>query len=85
MHYGITYGITYGYDSLMTVAKAIEASQSLDPSKIRDAIAQLDFQGVSGRIKYASFVGPDGKSYSNQCSIAPYLVRWVGGKRTIVK
>ena len=79
------YGITYGYDSLMTVAKAIEASQSLDPSKIRDAIAQLDFQGVSGRIKYASFVGPDGKSYSNQCSIAPYLVRWLGGKRTIVK
>jgi len=79
------YGITYGYDALMAVAKAIEASQSLDPVKIRDAIAQLDFQGVSGRIKYEKFVGPDGKTYSNQCRIAPYLVRWVGGKRTVVR
>lgn len=79
------YGITYGYDALMAVGKAIEASQSLDSSKIRDALAQIDFQGVSGRIKYEQFVGPDGKSYSNQCQIAPYLVRWVGGKRTVVK
>ena len=38
-----------------------------------------------GRIKYEEFVGPDGKNYSNQCRIAPYLVRWVGGKRTVVK
>jgi branched-chain amino acid transport system substrate-binding protein len=79
------YGITYGYDALMAVAKAIEASQSMDPVKIRDALAQIDFQGVSGRIKYEEFVGPDGKKYANQCRIAPYLVRWVGGKRTIVK
>jgi branched-chain amino acid transport system substrate-binding protein len=79
------YGITYGYDALMAVAKAIEAAQSLDPVKIRDAIAKLDFQGVSGRIKYEDFVGPDGKTYTNQCRIAPYLVRWVGGKRTVVK
>jgi branched-chain amino acid transport system substrate-binding protein len=79
------YGITYGYDALMAVAKAIEAAQSLDPVKIRDAIAKLDFQGVSGRIKYEEFVGPDGKKYANQCRISPYLVRWVGGKRTVVK
>jgi branched-chain amino acid transport system substrate-binding protein len=79
------YGITYGYDALTAVAKAIEAAQSLDPVKIRDALAKLDFQGVSGRIKYEEFVGPDGKKYSNQCRISPYLVRWVGGKRTIVK
>jgi branched-chain amino acid transport system substrate-binding protein len=79
------YGITYGYDALMAVAKAIEAAQSLDPVKIRDAIAKLDFQGVSGRIKYEEFVGPDGKKYATQCRISPYLVRWVGGKRTVVK
>jgi branched-chain amino acid transport system substrate-binding protein len=79
------YGITYGYDALMAVAKAIEASQSLDSTKIRDALARIDFQGVSGRIKYEEFVGPDGKKYANQCRIAPYLVRWVGGNRTIVK
>jgi branched-chain amino acid transport system substrate-binding protein len=79
------YGITYGYDSLMVVAKAIEAAQSIEPSKIRDAIAKLDFPGVSGRVKFESFAGPNGKQYSNQCRIAPYLVRWVGGKRTVVK
>jgi branched-chain amino acid transport system substrate-binding protein len=79
------YGITYGYDALMAVAKAIEASQSMDSVKIRDALARIDFQGVSGRIKYEEFVGPDGKKYANQCRIAPYLVRWVGGNRTIVK
>jgi len=79
------YGVTYGYDALMAVAKAIEAAQSLEPAKIRDALAQLDFQGVSGRIKFEQFVGPNGKPYSNQCRIAPYLVRWVDGKRTIVK
>jgi branched-chain amino acid transport system substrate-binding protein len=79
------YGITYGYDALMAVAKSIEAAQSLDPVKIRDALAKIDFQGVSGRIKYEEFVGPDGKKYVNQCRIAPYLVRWVGGNRTIIK
>jgi len=79
------YGITYGYDALMSVAKAIEAAQSLESSKIRDAIAGLDFTGISGRIKYENFVGPDGRQYSNQCRIAPYLVRWVDGKRTVVR
>ena len=79
------YGITYGYDALMSVAKAIEAAQSLESSKIRDGIAGLDFTGVSGRIKFESFVGPDGRQYSNQCRIAPYLVRWVDGKRTVVR
>jgi len=79
------YGIPYGYDALMCVAKAIENSQSLDPAKIRDALAELDFQGYSGRILFEEFEGPDGGQYKNQCRIAPSVIRWVDGKRTIVK
>ncbi len=79
------YGIPYGYDCLMCLAKAIEDCQSLDPEEIRDAMAKLDFQGYSGRILFEEFDGPNGKHYKNQCKIAPYLVRWVDGKRTIVK
>ncbi len=79
------YGIPYGYDALMAVARAVEASQSLEPGKIRDAMEKLDFQGLSGRILFEKFDGPNGLHYENQCRIAPYLVRWVDGKRTIVK
>lgn len=79
------YGIPYGYDALMSIAKAIESAQSLDSVKIRDAMAKLDFPGVSGRVFFEEFDGPNGKHYLNQCRIAPYLVKWVDGKRTIVK
>ncbi|HEY1235902.1 MAG TPA: amino acid ABC transporter substrate-binding protein [Candidatus Binatia bacterium] len=33
-------------------AKAIEAANTLDPTKVRDAIAKLDFDSLYGRIKF---------------------------------
>ena len=32
--------------------KAIEAANSLDPAKVRDAIARLDFDSLYGRIRF---------------------------------
>ena len=38
-------------------AKAIEAAGSLDPAKVRDAIARIDFQCLYGRVRF----GPNGQ------------------------
>ena len=35
-------------------AKAIEAANTLDPAKVRDAIAKLDFDSLYGRIKFSA-------------------------------
>jgi len=36
-----------------TFAKAIEAAGTLDPKKVRDAIAQVDFESLYGRIQFS--------------------------------
>ncbi|MBI5893928.1 MAG: ABC transporter substrate-binding protein, partial [Deltaproteobacteria bacterium] len=39
------------YDSLMLIAEAIKTAKSLDPSKVRDALVQINgFNGVTGKI-----------------------------------
>jgi branched-chain amino acid transport system substrate-binding protein len=40
-----------------TFAKAIEAAGTLDPAKVRDAIAKVDFQSLYGHVKF----GPNGQ------------------------
>jgi branched-chain amino acid transport system substrate-binding protein len=41
------------YDSVMMFAQAIKDANSLDPSKIRDALAKLkDFDGITGKITF---------------------------------
>lgn len=37
-----------------TYAKALEAAGSLDPAKVRDAIAKVDFPSLYGRIKFST-------------------------------
>jgi branched-chain amino acid transport system substrate-binding protein len=37
-----------------TFAKAIEAAGSLDPAKVRDAIAKVDFGSLYGRVKFGA-------------------------------
>lgn len=53
----------YGYDpdyhaasavaDVETFAKAVEAAGTLDPKKVRDAIAKVDFDSVYAHVKYA--------------------------------
>ncbi|MGB9693943.1 MAG: ABC transporter substrate-binding protein, partial [Fervidobacterium sp.] len=40
------------YDSLMMLAKAIEKAGSVEPNVIRDALSTLEFNGVTGIIKF---------------------------------
>lgn len=40
------------YDSLMMLAKAIEKAGSAEPNAIRDALSTLEFDGVTGIIKF---------------------------------
>jgi branched-chain amino acid transport system substrate-binding protein len=57
------YKETYGYEpdyhaasaaaDVETFVKAVEAAQTLDPKKVRDAIAKADFDCVYARIKFA--------------------------------
>lgn len=41
-----------GYDSYLAATKAIEAANSTDPTAIRDALAGLKFDGVTGSISF---------------------------------
>ncbi len=46
-------GVTaLAYDAYMLACDAIEAAGSTDPVAIRDAIAQIDFTGVTGPVKF---------------------------------
>ncbi len=46
------FGPGQGYDSMMILADAIRRAGSAEPSKIRDAIEQTDYQGVLCRHRY---------------------------------
>jgi branched-chain amino acid transport system substrate-binding protein len=41
-----------GYDAYLALYKAIEAADSVDPIAIRDALVTLEFDGVTGHIKF---------------------------------
>ena len=70
------YAILFGYDAITVVAKAIERANSLDPVKIRDAIAKTDWQGLEGHIKFENF-----GEYKNQGRYEPAFIKWEGSDR----
>jgi branched-chain amino acid transport system substrate-binding protein len=70
------YAILFGYDAITVVAKAIERADSLDPVKIRDAIAKTDWEGLEGHIKFENF-----GEYKNQGRYEPAFIKWVGSNR----
>jgi branched-chain amino acid transport system substrate-binding protein len=54
-----------------TFAKALEAAGSLDPSKVRDAIARVDFQCLYGRVHFGQ---------NGQISLAQTVIQIQDGK-----
>jgi branched-chain amino acid transport system substrate-binding protein len=70
------YAILFGYDAITVVAKAIERANSLDPVKIRDAIAKTDWEGLEGHIKFENF-----GEYKNQGRYEPAFIKWEGSDR----
>jgi branched-chain amino acid transport system substrate-binding protein len=67
-----------GYDAITTIAAAIEAAGSADPTAIRDALWKVDVKGVNGDIKFEK-VGVAG-SESGQSSPNVYVVEIKDGK-----
>ena len=70
------YAIIFGYDATHVLANAIEAAQSLDPVKIKDALKKTDYRALEGHIRFKNFNG-----YRNQSKFTPSLVRWEEGRR----
>ncbi len=70
------YAIIFGYDAMRVLVNAIEASQSLDPVKIKDALKKTDYRALEGHIRFKNFNG-----YKNQSKFTPSLVRWEEGRR----
>jgi len=70
------YAIIFGYDAMHVLANAIEAAQSLDPVKIKDALKKTDYRALEGHIRFKNFNG-----YKNQSKFTPSLIRWEDGKR----
>jgi branched-chain amino acid transport system substrate-binding protein len=64
------------YASIQVLSAAIEKAGSLDPTKIRDAIAATDMMTVQGNIKFR----PDG-TLVDPC---PAVVQWLGGSQKLV-
>jgi branched-chain amino acid transport system substrate-binding protein len=64
------------YAAVQVLAAAIERAGSLDPTKIRDAIAATDMMTVEGSIKFR----PDGTIF-DPC---PAVVQWQGGSQKLV-
>ena len=52
--YSPDYHAASGAADVETFVKAIEATGSLDPKKVRDAIAKVDFQSLYGRIAFGA-------------------------------
>jgi branched-chain amino acid transport system substrate-binding protein len=70
------YAIIFGYDAMHVLAGAIEAAQSLDPVKIKDALKKTDYKALEGRVRFKNFEG-----YKNQSKFTPSMIRWKNGKR----
>jgi len=70
------YAIIFGYDAMHVLAGAIEAAQSLDPVKIKNALKKTDYKALEGRVRFKDFEG-----YKNQSKFTPSMIRWKNGKR----
>ena len=70
------YAIIFGYDALHVLAGAIARAQSLDPTKIKDALKETDVKALEGRIRFKDFDG-----YRNQSQFTPSMIRWEKGQR----
>jgi len=64
------------YAAIQIIADSIERAGTLNPEKIRDAIAATDMMTVTGPVKF----NPDG---TNQKSLGP-LAQWQNGKQEMV-
>lgn len=74
---GLTEGFR-GYDGIMTIAAAIEAAEEPTPTAIRDALWNVEVDGVNGDIKFIK-QGPEGAE-SGQNVPNVYIVRIEDGK-----
>ena len=77
---GLTEGFR-GYDGIMTIAAAIESAGSLEPDAIRQALWNVEVEGINGDIKFIA-QGPEG-SESAQNSPNIYVVKIEDGKVTL--
>ena len=71
-----------GYDAVRVLAKAIEKAGAAEPEKIRAALWQVSYAGLTGNIKFEK-VGPDGKE-SGQSPASTHLVKIEDGKVALV-
>lgn len=71
-----------GYDAVRVLAKAIEKAGAADSEKIRAALWEVSYAGLTGNIKFEK-VGPAGKE-SGQSPARTHLVKIENGKVALV-
>ena len=71
-----------GYDAVRVLALAIEKAGAADSEKIRAALWEISYAGLTGNIKFEK-VGPAGKE-SGQSPAVTHLVKIDDGKVTLV-
>ncbi|MCK9913434.1 ABC transporter substrate-binding protein [Microbacteriaceae bacterium K1510] len=71
-----------GYDAVYVLAKAIEKAGAADSEKIRAALWDVSYAGLTGNIKFEK-VGPAGKE-SGQSPASTHVVKIESGKVTLV-
>lgn len=71
-----------GYDGIYTIAEAIKKAGGDDPEKIRAALWDVKFSGLTGNISFNK-VGPAGKE-SGQSPATTHLVKIENGKIVLV-
>jgi len=71
-----------GYDAVRVLAKAIEKAGTADSEKIRAALWEVSYAGLTGNIKFEK-VGPAGKE-SGQSPASTHLVKIEDGKVALV-
>jgi len=70
-----------GYDAVYVLARAIEKAGAAEPEKIRAALWELEYPGLTSKIKFEK-VGPAGKE-SGQSFGSTHLIGIVDGKITL--
>ncbi|WP_031337138.1 ABC transporter substrate-binding protein [Rhodopseudomonas sp. B29] len=71
-----------GHDAVYVLARAIEKAGSAEPEKIRAALWEISYAGLTGNIKFEK-AGPVGKE-SGQSPASTHLVKIDDGKVTLV-
>jgi branched-chain amino acid transport system substrate-binding protein len=71
-----------GYDAVYVLAKAIEKAGAADSEKIRAALWEVSYAGLTSHIKFEK-VGPAGKE-SGQSPASTRLVKIDDGKVTLI-